>query len=183
MGLALRLASIDIPDYPVRRQAVVKTETPVKILLVDDIPANLLSLEAVLDNPGLSLTRANSGQEALNHLTQGDFAVVLMDVRMPVMDGIETAASIRKTDPDGNMPIIFLTAAQNNDIDKARAYAVGAIDYLLKPYVPSELRTKVAILSDLFREKKELVVHIDYLNNRVRELEKRNSMLKEEKAK
>jgi CheY-like chemotaxis protein len=161
---------------------VAKTEMPVKILLVDDMPANLLSLEAALESLGLNLMRANSGQEALSHLTHEDFAVVLMDVRMPEMDGFETATTIRRRDPNRNMPIIFLTAAQDNGADKARAYAVGAIDYLLKPYVPSELRTKVSVLSDLFRKNKELVVHIDYLNNRVRELENQNSMLKEEMA-
>ena len=72
-----------------------KTEMPVKILLVDDMPANLLSLEAALESLGLNLMRANSGQEALSHLTHEDFAVVLMDVRMPEMDGFETATTIR----------------------------------------------------------------------------------------
>ena len=162
---------------------MVNSETPVKILLVDDKPANLLSLEAVLESLGLNLMRANSGEEALNQIMREDFAVVLMDVRMPDMDGFETAAKIRERDPNRNMPIIFLTAAQENEADKVRAYAEGAIDYLLKPYVPSELRTKVAVLRNLFRKNEELRVHIDYLNNRVRELEYQNLALKEEMKK
>lgn len=163
-----------------RRPSVVKSEMPVKILLVDDIPANLLSLEAVLESLDMTLMRANSGEEALAQIQRDDFAVIVMDVRMPEMDGFETAATIRQRDPERNMPIIFLTAAQDNPTDKARAYAEGAIDFMLKPYVPSELRTKVAVLSDLFRKNKELVVHINYLNNRVRELENQNLTLKGE---
>jgi len=162
---------------------VVKTETPVNVLLVDDKPANLLSLEAVLESLGMNMMRANSGEEALAFTKRDDFAVILMDVQMPDMDGFETAASIRQRDPERNVPIIFLTAGQDSPENKARAYAEGAIDYLLKPYVPSELRTKVAVLSSMFRKNTELVVHIDYLNNRVRELENHNKSLKEDAKK
>jgi CheY-like chemotaxis protein len=157
-----------------------KTKSPVKILLVDDKPANLLTLEAVLESLGVELIRANSGEEALRHLTHEDFAVVLMDIRMPDMDGFETALSIRQRDPGRNIPIIFLTAAQGSDAEKAQAYAVGAIDYLLKPYVPSELRTKVSILSGLFQKNEELRAQVDKLQRITWKLDTENLILKAE---
>ena len=90
---------------------MIKNEPLVNILLVDDKPANLLALEAVLESMGLNLMKAHSGEEALQKLMLEDFAVVLMDVRMPEMDGFETAATIRRRDPSQKTPIIFLSAA------------------------------------------------------------------------
>jgi DNA-binding response OmpR family regulator len=139
-----------------------------------------MTLEAVLERLGMELIRANSGEEALRHLMREDFAVVLMDVRMPDMDGFETAISIRRRDPGRNMPIIFLTAAQGSDTEKAQAYAVGAIDYLLKPYVPSELRTKVSILGELFRKNEELRGQVDKLQRITWKLDSENLMLNAE---
>jgi CheY-like chemotaxis protein len=157
-----------------------KNKTPINILLVDDKPANLLALEAVLESLGLNLLTANSGEEALRHLMREDFALVLMDVRMPEMDGFETAASIRRRVTNHDMPIIFLTAAQDNETEKNRAYALGAIDFMLKPFVPSVLRTKVSILSVIFRKNEDSRELIEKLNHKIEILESQNMMLKEE---
>src|SRR5580658_6322008 len=129
---------------------------PVNILLVDDQPANLLALEAVLESLGQNLVRANSGEEALRQLIQRDFAVILLDVLMPGINGFETAALIRQRDRNSNMPIIFLTAGGKTETEMFRGYAVGAIDYLLKPIRPAVLRSKVSVLIDLFRKTGEI---------------------------
>jgi CheY-like chemotaxis protein len=162
---------------------MIKKEKPVNILLVDDKPANLLTLEAVLESMGLNLMKAHSGQEALQKMSEEDYAVVLMDVRMPDMDGFETATTIYSRDPNCKTPIIFLTAAQENEEDKTRAYAVGALDYLLKPFVPSVLRTKVSILTDLYRKNTGLLQLVKKLDRRIGELVDENLILKNESNK
>ena len=128
----------------------------VNILLVDDHPANLLALEAVLAGPGRTLVKAQSGQEALRCLLHDDFAVVLMDVRMPQMDGFETAALIHQRDRSRHTPIIFLTAFETNDVQMAKGYSLGAVDYLPKPIVPEVLRAKVAAFVEIFRKSEQL---------------------------
>jgi CheY-like chemotaxis protein len=126
------------------------------ILLVDDQPANLLALEAILESLGQNLVRANSGEEALRHLIRMDFAVILLDVLMPGMNGFETADMIRQRDSSRHMPIIFLTAGGKTETEMFRGYAVGAIDYLLKPIRPAILRSKVLVLMDLYRKTVEV---------------------------
>jgi len=106
-----------------------------------------------------------------------DFAVILLDVRMPEMDGFETALTISQRDSSRNTPIIFLTAAHENEMERTRAYAVGAIDYLLKPFVPAVLRTKVSILIDLHRNAMEMRELIADLKLRNEELEAKNLLL------
>ena len=123
------------------------------ILLVDDQPANLLALEAVLDDVGDDLVRAASGEEALRLLAGRDFAVVLLDVQMPGLDGFETAKLIRGADRSRHTPIIFLTAAERDEFPVAEAYPLGAVDYLVKPLVPDVLRAKVAVFVELFRNR------------------------------
>ncbi len=153
---------------------------PVNILLVDDQPANLLALEAVLESLGQNLVRANSGEEALRQLIQRDFAVILLDVLMPGINGFETAALIRQRDRNSNMPIIFLTAGGKTETEMFRGYAVGAIDYLLKPIRPAVLRSKVSVLIDLYRRTTEVHHLKQELSQRIREIEGLNSMLKTE---
>jgi CheY-like chemotaxis protein len=133
-----------------------ENEKPVNILMVDDQKANLLALEAVLEGMGQNLVRANSGEEALRHLMQTDFAVILMDVMMPGMNGIETAELIRKRDRSKHTPVIFLTAGGKSETEMFQGYAVGAIDYLLKPIRPAALRSKVMVLINLFRQTGEV---------------------------
>ncbi|MCP3168834.1 response regulator [Myxococcus qinghaiensis] len=129
---------------------------PACILLVDDQPEGLLALEATLAPLGQKLITAKSGREALRHLLTQDFAAILLDVVMPGMDGFETASLIRERERSRNTPILFLTALSRGQLPELRAYAVGAVDYLLKPYEPEILRSKVGVFVDLFR-KTELV--------------------------
>ncbi len=143
--------------------------TAVNILLVDDRPANLLALEAILAGPGRNLVKAASGEEALRHLLRDDFAVVLLDVRMPVLDGFETAKLIRGRDRTRHTPIIFLTAEADPQFPVLQAYALGAVDYLLKPLVPEILRAKVAGFVELFRKTEQIKQRAE----RLRQMERR----------
>src|SRR5919197_3112549 len=125
---------------------------PVRVLLVDDMPQNLLALEAMLGDLGLALVRAQSGEEALRRVLQDDFAVILLDVLMPGMDGLETAALIRERARSRDTPIIFITAAGRDEDLIARGYALGAVDYIVKPVHPAILRSKVVVFVELFRK-------------------------------
>jgi len=128
------------------------TERPVNILLVDDRAENLLALEAILEPLGQNLVKAMSGGEALKQLLRQDFAVILLDVQMPGMDGFETAQLIRGRERSRHTPIIFLTAINTGDTHVSRGYELGAVDYLLKPIVPDILLSKVAVFVDLCRK-------------------------------
>jgi signal transduction histidine kinase len=119
---------------------------------VDDQPANLVALEAMLQGLGQNLIRAESGREALKWLLTHEFAVILLDVKMPDMDGFETAALIRQRDKSRHTPILFLTAADNSQNHAVRGYAVGAVDYLIKPVVPEFVRSKVAVFVELAKK-------------------------------
>lgn len=129
-----------------------QSEPHVNILLVDDQPENLLALEAVLESLGENLVRANSGQEALRCLLNQDFAVILLDVQMPEMDGFETATLIRSRSRSRTTPIIFLTAFSTSDQMMFKGYALGAVDYLFKPLNPDILKSKVTVFVDLFKK-------------------------------
>jgi len=157
---------------------VIQDETPVNILLVDDQPANLLSLEAALESLGQNLVKARSGEESLRHLIQMEFAVILLDVLMPGMSGFETAAMIRQRDRSRHVPIIFLTAGGKTEADMFQGYAVGAVDYLLKPVRPAVLRSKILVLMDLYRKTKEVTRLHGELGRRILEIETLNLTLK-----
>jgi two-component system, sensor histidine kinase and response regulator len=124
----------------------------VNILLVDDQPANLVALEAMLQGLGQNLIKAESGREALKWLLTHEFAVILLDVKMPEMDGFETATLIRQRDKSRHTPILFLTAADKSESHAVRGYAVGAVDYLVKPVVPEFVRSKVAVFVELAKK-------------------------------
>jgi signal transduction histidine kinase len=124
----------------------------VNILLVDDQPANLIALEAMLQGLGQNLVKAESGREALKSLLTHEFAVILLDVKMPDMDGFETATLIRQRDKSRHTPIIFLTAADTTQTQAVRGYAVGAVDYMVKPVVPEFVRSKVAVFVELAKK-------------------------------
>jgi PAS domain S-box-containing protein len=121
----------------------------VEILLVDDRPENLLALEAILEPLGHTLIRAQSGEEALRAVLRHDFAVILLDVQMPGMNGFEVARIVKSRERTRHIPIIFLTAISKEDEYVFTGYSVGAIDYLFKPFQPEILRSKVAALVDL----------------------------------
>ncbi|MBW4575973.1 MAG: response regulator [Aphanothece sp. CMT-3BRIN-NPC111] len=127
-------------------------EPKVNILLVDDHSENLLALEAILDNLGQNLVKAHSGEEALRCLLNQDFAVILLDVQMPGMDGFEAATLIRSRERSRDTPIIFLTAFSSSDRLVWRGYSLGAVDYLLKPIDPQILTSKVAVFVELFKK-------------------------------
>ncbi len=120
------------------------------VLIVDDRPENLLALETALGDLGQNLVRATSGAEALRCLLKQDFAVILLDVQMPGMDGLETAALIRERERSRHTPIIFLTAADRNEALVFKGYAAGAVDYLFKPLNLDILKAKVKVFVDLF---------------------------------
>jgi two-component system sensor histidine kinase/response regulator len=124
----------------------------VNILLVDDQPANLVALEAMLQGLGQNLVKAESGREALKWLLTHEFAVILLDVKMPEMDGFETATLIRQRDKSRHTPILFLTAVDSTQTQVVRGYAVGAVDYLVKPVVPEFVRSKVAVFVELAKK-------------------------------
>src|SRR5688500_1665174 len=129
------------------------TDDRVNILLVDDQPNNLLALESILAGSGENLVMAESGAAALRHLLQMDFAVVLLDVQMPDLDGFETANLIRSRDRSRDTPIIFLTALSRSETNVFRGYELGAVDYIFKPFHPEILRSKVNVFVELFRQR------------------------------
>ena len=154
-----RSAPIDELAPPPAADLSGETEQPtdrptdrVNILLVDDQPANLLALEAMLQGLGQNLMQAQSGREALKWLLTHDFAVILLDVKMPEMDGFETAQLIRQRERSRHTPILFLTAADSAEAQAVRGYEVGAVDYLVKPVVPEFVRSKVAVFVELAKK-------------------------------
>jgi response regulator RpfG family c-di-GMP phosphodiesterase len=132
------------------------TDERAGILLVDDMEDNLIALEAVLGSLDEPLVRARSGEEAMKALLRRRFALVLLDVRMPGMDGFETAANIKRLDQTRDVPIIFLTGADDDSGYAFRGYATGAADYLTKPFDPWVLRAKVSVFLDLNRKNQQL---------------------------
>lgn len=151
-------------------------EPKVNVLLVDDHPENLLALEAILDRLGQHLVKAHSGEEALRCLLHQDFAVILLDVQMPGMDGFETATLIRNRARSQHTPIIFLTAFSKSDSLMFKGYSLGAVDYLFKPVEPEILTSKVAVFVDLFKKTAEIqrqTAQLTLVNSELRESEER----------
>ncbi len=136
------------------------------VLLVDDRPANLLALEAVLLPLDLELVRAGSGEEALKHLLKQHFAVVLLDVQMPGMDGFETASAIKAHSRTAELPIIFVTAISREPTHIFKGYARGAVDYVLKPLDPQILRAKVSVFVQLFAKNETIKAQARLLHER-----------------
>src|SRR5215469_11473639 len=128
----------------------------VNILLVDDQPARLLTYESILSELGQNLVRAHSGREALEKLMREEFAVVLLDVSMPDIDGFETAELIHAHPRFEKTPIIFVTGIHISELDSLRGYKAGAVDYVSIPVVPEILRSKVAVLVELYCKRREL---------------------------
>ncbi len=138
-----------------------------KILLVDDRPENLLALEAILSALDQELVRANSGEEALRALLKDEFALILLDARMPGMDGFETAARIKGRNRTKNVPIIFLTAVDTDKNNTFRGYAAGAADYIAKPFDPWVLRAKVQVFVDLWVAGRRLATQAAFLRRQI----------------
>ncbi|MFH9420842.1 two-component system response regulator [Streptomyces sp. NPDC017529] len=136
--------------------AAAGTDDRAGILLVDDMEDNLAALEAVLGSLGEPLVRARSGEEAMKALLRQEFAVVLLDILMPGMDGFETASNIKRLDQTKDIPIIFLTGTDSDSGFAFRGYSTGAADYLTKPFDPWVLRAKVNVFLDLHRKNRQL---------------------------
>ena len=184
-GPATRLAHPGIPS--------VETE-PVKILIVDDHPENLLALEATLGRSGakpngagpngagaalnVDFVRASSGREALRKILVENFAVILLDVQMPEMDGYETAELIRTRPQSQFTPIIFLTAVNTSEVNIFRGYSLGAVDYITKPFDPWVLRAKVGVFVDLYRKQLEIHRQAALLRSSNAELESKSEELR-----
>ena len=140
----------------------------VNVLIVDDQPDKLLALEAALSSLDENLVLARSGRDALRRLLEQDFAVILLDVNMPEIDGFETAALIRQHRRCTHTPIIFVTAF-GDDMHTAQGYSLGAVDYILSPIVPDILRTKVRVFVELFRKSQQIERHAEERVNLARE--------------
>lgn len=138
-------------------------DTSPSILIVDDMEENLVALEAVLGSLTQKVVRARSGEEALKAMLREEFAVVLIDVLMPGMNGFETTANIKGLDQTKDVPVILLTGASVDPNYAYRGYTVGAADFLIKPFDPWLLRTKVNVFLDLFRKNRQLAAQAEQL--------------------
>src|SRR5437588_3821794 len=146
----------------------------INILLVDDSPTNLLALESILRAPDRNLIRASCGEDALRYLLDNEAAVVLLDVYMPGIDGLETAELIRGREKSRDIPIIFLTANTTCVRHLSRGYSLGAVDYIVKPVEPEILRSKVAVFVELFKKTREIKRQAQLLHEKNLELENAN---------
>ena len=133
---------------------------PINILIVDDEPKNLTVLETVLDDPDYRLVRAESADQALLALVMEEFALLILDIRMPGMTGFELAQMIKQRKKTAGVPIIFLTAYYNEDQHVLEGYGTGAVDYLVKPVNPAILRSKVAVFAELHRKSRALLAEV-----------------------
>jgi signal transduction histidine kinase len=160
----------------------VKHQGPARILMVDDNPSRLLSYRAILEPLGEELVEASSGMEALRRVMEEEFAVILLDVNMPDMDGFETATMIHQHPRFEKTPIIFVSAINVSDLDRLRGYKLGAVDYVMVPIIPEILRSKVMVLAELFRKRLELQALNASLAVANAELAESNEALQAEKA-
>lgn len=152
-------------------------QEPIHILLVDDRPENLMALEAVLESEQYNLVKATSGEEALRFLLKEDFAVIVLDVQMPGLDGIETAKLIKARDKTKDIPIIFISANSKEAEHLFAGYSAGAIDYMVKPFIPQILRSKIEGFVDMYLTNKRLKTQSMLLQQKTLELERINEEL------
>jgi CheY-like chemotaxis protein len=153
-----------------------------KILLVDDRPDNLVALEAMLQGLPVEAVAVTTGETALKHLLMEDFALILLDAQMPDMDGFETARHIKNRPRTRQIPIIFLTAADRDARLAVRGYAVGAVDYLTKPFDPWILRAKVSVFVELWSKTRQLQLQADQVNRLATAVDGALAALREDRA-
>lgn len=153
------------------------------LLLIDDRVENLIALESILDDPKFNLIKTTSGQEALAKVLEYEFALILADVYMPVMNGFEIAELLRGKNESKHIPIIFITAIKKEEKYIFKGYESGAVDYLLKPFDPEILKSKVNVFIDLFKQKKMIQLQAEKLKQQMTKLNEAYSKLeKKEKA-
>src|SRR3989442_6245957 len=150
------------------------TEDKINILLVDDSPSNLLALDAILQAPDRNLVRVPSGDDALRYLLDSEVAVILLDVYMPGIDGLQTAELIRSREKSKDIPIIFLTADSTGHRLLGRGYSLGAVDFIVKPVEPEILRSKVAVFVELSRKTQQIERQAEMLQEKNLQLEDAN---------
>ncbi len=163
----------------------------VNILIVDDRPENLLAMESILEDSRRNIVKATSGNQALGYMIEYDFAVVLLDVQMPDMDGFETAALMKSSEKTCHIPIIFVTAISKEQRYVLKGYETGAVDYLFKPVNPDILRSKVAVFLELYQQKtylettgkelKKVIEHLKKANQRI--IKQQKAVIEEERLK
>src|ERR1044072_7438665 len=150
----------------------------VSILLVDDHVQNLVALEALLEDLGQNLVRVESGFDALRLLLRQEFALIILDIDMPMMNGFETAALIREREKTRHTPIIFLTAINKTEQHDFKGYSLGAVDYLTKPFVPEVLLAKVTAFVELHKKTEEVKHQANLLQQMVGELATSNEEIR-----
>ena len=156
-------------------------KSEINILLVDDKPENLLTMEAILEVFDVNLVNATSGNEALSKMLQYDFALILLDVQMPDMNGFETARLMKGSEKTRNIPIIFVTAISKHDKHIFEGYDSGAVDYLFKPIDTEILQSKVKVFIELYKQKNALEEITIKLEETISELIRSKKMLKNKK--
>lgn len=152
---------------------------PVSILLVDDEPRNLDALESILGTADYSLVRAQTADEALMALLNGEFAAIVLDIRMPGISGLELAQLIKQRKRTRDIPILFLTAHLSDEGDVLRGYDVGAVDYLTKPVNPDILRSKISVFAELFRKTRALAAANEALEKEIAERQRAEEALRQ----
>lgn len=145
-------------------------EKKISILVVDDRPENLVVMEGILESPRFNIIKANSGAEALGFMLDHEFALVLLDVQMPDMDGFETAEFMKKSEKTRYIPIIFVTAINYDKKSISKGYDVGAVDYLFKPIDPIILKSKVDVFVNLYEQKETIKKQTHLLEEKIQEL-------------
>jgi signal transduction histidine kinase len=168
------------------RQPLSPDGVPASVLVVDDNPGKLKAVLSIVSRMGLDVTTASSGREALRLLLKQDFALILLDVKMPSMDGFETATLIHGRPRSAHTPIIFITAEASSDSDRFRGYTLGAVDYIYSPIVPEVLCAKVRVFVDLFYLQRKLILQTDELRQSkmmLRQLASHQELIKEEERK
>ena len=175
-------APLAVPNRPGRDDTIVDADDKVNILLVDDQPARLLTYQSILSELGQNLVTARSGLEALEKLMRDEFAVVLLDVSMPEMDGFETAQLIHEHPRYERTPIIFVTGVHVTELDRLKGYKLGAVDYVSIPLVPEILRSKVTVLVELYCKRRQLRELNDSLTEANARLAEANLALQAEKT-
>lgn len=155
-GSALVSSAPSASGAPGDHAATLEDMEKIDILLVDDMPEKLLSLEVVLSSLDQNVVKATSGREALRLILKRNFAVIVLDINMPGIDGFEAAALIRQRPASAHTPIIFVTSFSTSDAEIYRGYSLGAVDYLFAPIIPEVLRSKVSVFIELARKSRQL---------------------------
>jgi two-component system, sensor histidine kinase and response regulator len=177
---------LSLHEHTVVEPAVSTSDLRANILLVDDHPDNLTALEAILTPLNENLLRATSGLDALRHVLNHEISVILMDVQMPTMDGFETARMIREREKSAHIPIIFITAISKDQEAMFHGYAIGAVDYIAKPFNPDILLSKVRVFVDLNKKNEQIkrqaeLIHQAELRETERRQEERERQLEQER--